>query len=91
MTSIQKIIEEFEKRFVPLMPGFSELKDWTKNIEGTTASYMALKYFLLSALNQIRQETLEDIESGISTWGGDRRYNQAILDVIEFIQSRKNL
>ena len=59
MTLTQKIIKEFEEKFIPLKPGFSVAKDWTKNLEGTTANYMTLKDFLLSSLHQVATEAIE--------------------------------
>ena len=58
---IQELIkrqdEEFEEKFVPLKKGFSELKDWTQELTGTTANYMTLKNFL----SQCRQELLDEV------------------------------
>ena len=83
MNHKQKIIEEFEEKFIPLKPGFSVAKDWTKNLGGTTANYMTLKSFLLSSLHQIATEAIEAVklERQIISGDFDAGYNSAIEDI----------
>lgn len=58
----QKEKEEFEKKFVPLMPGFSVSRDWTKDLEGTTANYMTLWTYIQNLLEKREEEILEEVE-----------------------------
>ena len=66
MPNLKKIIEtaekEFEEKFVPLKSGFSVAKDWTKNLEGTTANYMTLKSFLSAKISEAVKECLEGVK-----------------------------
>ena len=81
MTQTQKIIEEFEEKFIPLKPGFSVAKDWTKNLGGTTANYMILKSFLLSSLHQVATEAIE----AVKVEKKEMSYNQEERKVLEEI------